>query len=217
MGSPFASVLSNASPPQWGLFGQDGSPVLTWSSVKGIDYRHDFRISDYPQEQGAFESYNKTITPFLAKIVFLIGPPLSLRAAFLQQAEQVVASRDLVVVVTPEIQYPSANPTSLSYRRYVKDGITLLQVEIMCEEVRVLGSAQLSNTVSVNGAATQQNGIVQAGAPLTSQIASPANIQPQSTITTTSQAQASATYQGAGLKPPVTDAITITAPPDFHP
>ena len=44
------------SGPQWGIFAQSGAPVLVANSVFGIEYARDYRISDYPQEQGAFES-----------------------------------------------------------------------------------------------------------------------------------------------------------------
>jgi len=210
MGSPFASVLSNASPPQWGLFSQDGTPTLVASSFATLDYAHDYRISNYQQEQGAFASYNKVQQPFIAKVGFLVGGDAGTRSAFLNQAEQVCATLDLVTIITPEIPYLNANPVHVSYRRTAKNGVTLILVEIDLEEVRLITSAALSNTASVNGAAPQQNGIQQPGAALTSQTASPSGVGPQTTITT-SQAQTNSNYQFFNLAPPATQNLNETS------
>lgn len=157
-----SSPIPNGT-PRWGLYDQGGSPILVASSVYGVEYARDYRVSDYPQEQGAFASYNKVNTPFQAKITYLVGGSMEERAGFLAQAEAVVASLNLIAVVTPEIVYPSANPTHISYRRTARQGVTLLLVEIWCEEIRVISGVGLSNTRSLNGATPQQNGNVQAG------------------------------------------------------
>lgn len=181
--------------PQWGIFGQDGTPVLIADSVAGMEYARDYRISDYPQEQGSFQSYNKVIIPFQAKVSFLVGGSAVERSAFLASAEAAVASLNLVTVATPEFSYPSANLTHYSYRREAQHGVTLLAVDVWCEEVRITAASQLSqspsgggagsgtgsipapttsgtlsNTQSPNGAATQQSGTVQPVAPAQSQI-----------------------------------------------
>ena len=59
--------------PQWGIWDQNGQPLLVADSVSDIEYAHDYHISDYPQEQGAFESYNKVQMPFQAKIGFFVS------------------------------------------------------------------------------------------------------------------------------------------------
>lgn len=201
MASPVPSVLSNSSPPQWGLYNPDGSPALVASSFATLDYAHPYRISDYQQEQGAFASYNKVQQPFSAKIGFLVGGDAAFRSAFLNQAEQVCASLNLVTVITPEISYPSANPVNPTYRRTSRNGVTLLLVQIELEEVRVISSTSLSNTASVNGATSQQNGITQPSSTLTSSLAPPSGVGPQTTITT-SQAQTDSNYQYFNITPP---------------
>jgi hypothetical protein len=143
-------------PPQWGIFSQDGGPILTVDSVASVEYTRDYRISDFPQEQGAFASYNKVQQPFRAKLVFLIEQS---RIAFLQSVEAAVASLDFVTVVTPEIQYPSANLTSYSYRREASNGKTLIRVEVQCEQVRVINAASLGSSVSASDAAVPNSQI----------------------------------------------------------
>lgn len=156
--------------PQWGIFNQSGSPILTVDSVNDVEYTRDYQISDYPQEQGAFQSYNKVQQPFRAKVGFLINQS---RFAFLNAVEAAVASLNLVSIITPEISYPSANLTHYGYRRTSRAGVTLILVEVWCEEIRIAGPPQLgtaqttSNTPppgppqTTNGATPTQSGQVQ--------------------------------------------------------
>ncbi|MDE2467647.1 MAG: hypothetical protein KGL35_02605, partial [Bradyrhizobium sp.] len=41
------------SAPKWGLY-LKGVPVLTADSVSSVEFRNESRISNYPQENGAF-------------------------------------------------------------------------------------------------------------------------------------------------------------------
>lgn len=152
------TALSAVGRNQWGIFGPNGAVILTVDSVASVEYARDYRISDYPQEQGAFESYNKVQTPFQGKVSFLIGPS---RRIFLNEIEAQLKSLQFVSLVTPEITYPSANLTHYGFRRQARHGVTLLIVDVWCEEVRVIGSAQLSNTKEPASAPTQENGNVQ--------------------------------------------------------
>lgn len=145
-------------PPQWGIFGQDGSEILTVDSIASVEYARDYQISDYPQEKGAFESYNKVQVPYQAKVGFYIGPS---RFDFLNAIEDAVASLDFVTVVTPEISYPQANLTHYSYRREARNGVTLIRVDVWCEEVRIVAEAAFESTQSTNAAPATQSGQVQ--------------------------------------------------------
>src|SRR6266446_5232352 len=108
--------------PVWGIFDQDGNTVLAADSVASVEYQDPWRISDYPQEQGAFESYNKVKSPFTVKIAFLISGDISNRSDFLETLQRAVESLDLFVVVTPEISYDSANLSFSTYRRTARSG-----------------------------------------------------------------------------------------------
>lgn len=142
----------------WGIFDQYGNPVLEADSVGSVEYQETWRISDYPQEQGGFESYNKVKVPFVAKITFLVSGDLENRADFLKSIQQATASLNLFTVVTPEISYPSANLTFYTYKRTSRNGVQLLSIEVWCEEVRIVQTGQLSNTQSSNGADPVNNG-----------------------------------------------------------
>jgi len=143
---------------RWGIFGRDGSPILAVDSVGDVDYSRDYAISDYPQEQGAFASYNKVQTPFQAKIGFYISTS---RIQFLNAVEAAVQSLNLVTVVTPEIRYASANLKHYNYRRDARNGAKLIRVEIWCEQVRVIVGEPPTNPQSTNAAKPSQSGQVQ--------------------------------------------------------
>lgn len=175
------NVASSFGVPQWGIFKNDNTPVLETNSVLSVEYARDYKISDYPQEKGAFQSYNKVKVPFQAKVTFIIS---DLRQDFLRNVERAVDALDFVTVVTPDVQYPSANLTHYDYRRQ-KENASLIAVTVWCEEVRIAGQTQLTNTntgsnvkstepgsafegqntQSTNGASTSQNGSVQPAAP----------------------------------------------------
>ena len=48
--------------PQWGLY-QGGAPVIIAETVTAVDYRKEYTISDYPVEEGGFESFDKVELP----------------------------------------------------------------------------------------------------------------------------------------------------------
>lgn len=162
------SVASRYGFPQWGIFSSTGGAILQANSVLAIEYARDYNVSDYPQEQGAFQSYNKVTIPYLAKITYVISDT---RQQFLGAVEAAVKSLQLVAVITPDVQYASANLTHYDYRRQ-KQNVSLIDVTVWCREIRVAGQTQLTNagtggsniggsTSSTNGASTSTLGVVQ--------------------------------------------------------
>jgi hypothetical protein len=70
--------------PQWGIFSTTGTPLLISDSVKAIEARGEWEISDCPVEApgfgntgnfstSGFASYNKVARPFEGRISFLNG------------------------------------------------------------------------------------------------------------------------------------------------
>jgi hypothetical protein len=151
-------LIAAFGPPQWGIFDQNGSPILVVDAVADVEYARDYRISDYPQEEGAFASYNKVQVPYQAKVGFFVAQS---REQFLNGIEAKLKSLDFFTVVTPEIRYPSANLTHFGYRRDVRSGVTLIKVEVWCEEVRIVNAIVPSNPQSTNAATPTQSGQVQ--------------------------------------------------------
>lgn len=128
----------------WGVFDQSGNEVLKPDSFLDLDYKNNFRISDYPQESGAFASYNKVGTPYDCRVGMAIGADKAGRTAFLAQIDKMLKSIDLFTVITPEATYSNASLENYSYRRESKNGASMIVVELWFIEVRITANADFS-------------------------------------------------------------------------
>ena len=167
------SAYAQTDPIVWGIYDQDGNPVITGDSVKAIDFHNDYRISDFPVEQGGFASYNKVATPFDLLVTFVQSGSITDRQDFLNQLQTSLSSLDLYQVITPEIQYLDVNVCRILYRRTHKEGVQMLTVDVYCREVRESGTLQFSTTATPDGASQQNDGTVQPKTP-SSQTSTPA-------------------------------------------
>jgi hypothetical protein len=154
--------------PQWGIFTKAGAPLIIGDSVMAVDFRKEYRILDFPIEQGSFASYNKVETPFDIRITFassgkqtllasiLSGgalgslitgtdPVQANRTAFLKTMADATATLDLVDVITPEATYKGCNITHYDYRREARKGATMILVDVWLQEVRVSAKAAANN------------------------------------------------------------------------
>lgn len=153
------------APPAWGVFDDSGAPVAIADTVLAFEYHGGSRISDYQQEEGAFESYNKVQLPYAARVVLKCGRSEQDRAIFLSSLEDAKRSTDFYSIVTPEIVYNNANITDLSYRRETRNGATAITVELNIEEVRVTATAAFADVQNPASADTVNQGQVQSQAP----------------------------------------------------
>lgn len=167
--------------PQWGIFDQQGQPVLTGDSLISMDFRKGYRVADYPIEPNGFESYNKVETPYDAKMTMSVtgGGLLAIpgtqkpdRTAFLDAVAQACASTYLFQMVTPEVTYYNANLIDYNYRRTAEQGVSRIEVDIYIQEIRQAPPAQFTQTAAVSGADPANDGTVQATAPTTAQSSS---------------------------------------------
>jgi hypothetical protein len=151
----------------WGIFDSSGQPVVTPDSFLSIEFRNEVRISDYPQEAGAFSSYNQVQMPYDARIRMVKSGTQGDRTLFLNSISDATISTDLFTVVTPEITYENAALVHYDYRREQKNGAGQIIVDIWLEEVRQSATAQYTQTQQPDGADPVQQGPVQASAPAT--------------------------------------------------
>lgn len=153
LGSPNDSV--------WGIF-QNGAPVVVAESVVAVDYRREFAISDYPVEQGAFESYDKVQLPRDVHMRFTAGTQAA-RNELLSSIDAIIATTQLVDFVTPDAVYTSLTLSHEDYSRTARRGLGLLQVEVWGLEVVQTGTAATSSspdTAQPSGAAQTNGGTV---------------------------------------------------------
>ena len=193
--SDIVSITNLFFPPQWGIYTTTGQPVLTASaglsptnlissvnsvasvnglsslfsgdaaSVYGVEFMRTKRISSAPQEQGAFLSYNKVSDPFQGRIIYLQGGSDDDRNSFLAQVDQALNALTLFLLVMPDHTYPNINVVDYNYQRTSRNGMTLLRVEVQVEEVRVVGTAQFSQTTTPAGASAVNSGTTQPTTP----------------------------------------------------
>jgi hypothetical protein len=147
--------------PNWGIVDTTGSHPIEPDSFKSFEIVTEYVVSDYPQEGGAFQSYNKVQRPFEVRLAVMKGGTESERSNFLTQVQNAVASEDLYTVTTPEAIYQNLNPKHHDYRKTATDGVTLLTVEIWFEQIRVSATAEFSNTASPGAAGAVNGGAVQ--------------------------------------------------------
>jgi len=155
--------------PQWGIF-LNGDPVVVADSVVAIEYKQQWLISDYPVEQGSFQTYNKVQVPFDVRVRFSAGGDLANRQALLDSIAAIAGDLNLYDVVTPEETYSNANITHYDYKRTNNQGLGLIQVDVYLEEVRTTATQSFTNTKSPSGANPVADGNVQPAAPTPDQV-----------------------------------------------
>lgn len=154
-----AVSLFFSAAPQWGIF-LDGEPVVVSDNVVSFGFKKSARISKYPQEQGAFASYNKVSVPAEPRLKFSTGGSAADRQAFLASIAPLIDDLNLYDVVTPEVTYPGYNVVNYDYPR-TANAAGLITVEVWLEEIVVAGASEFSNTASPTDASQTNNGLVQ--------------------------------------------------------
>jgi hypothetical protein len=167
-----AVSLFGALQAPWGIY-FNSKPIALADSVISLRYRQDWRISDYPLEQGAFQSYNKVEMPYDVLIKLAKGGSQADRYAFLSAIDAAAQSLNLYDVLTPERIFSSVNIAHVEYERTADHGKTLITVEIGLIEIRSTATLAFTDTLQSSGADPQNVGLVQPG----SSISEPAGLQ----------------------------------------
>lgn len=151
--------------PPWGIF-LFGVPAVIADSVISLEFRKDWSVSDYPLEQGAFESYDRVEQPFETRIRFAAGGSSINKFALLESLQLLTSVNPPLIfdVVTPEMVYQSVSISHYDYRRTARNGVGLLQVDVFVKQVRVTASTQFTSTQQPSGASPQGGGLVQPSA-----------------------------------------------------
>lgn len=141
------------------LAGENILPVI--ASTIDFEFSQDWPISDYPQEQGAFQSYNKVMLPFDVKVKLASGGSTTSRQAFLTSCLEIANSLALFEVVTPEIVFTNCNVTHIDWRRTARNGVGLVTVDLWFKQISISVVGTFSNTQQPGDAGQQGTGVVQ--------------------------------------------------------
>ena len=147
-----------------GLIGGNGIQPTVASTVE-FEFAQDWPISNYPQEQGAFQSYNKVTLPFDVKLRLAGGGSVGDPQAFLQTCLAIANSFSLFDVVTPELTFTSCAVTHISWRREAEHGATLIVVDLWFQQINVTSTTTFQNTQQPGNASATSPGNVQPQTP----------------------------------------------------
>jgi len=157
-----APGVSATSRTKWGLYTADGALALEVDSVVSVEPHRESRLSDYPTEQGGFQSYNKVQTPAETRLTVTKGGRDADRQAFLAKLDGMVTGLDLFAVVMPDGTLPNRSVVRYDYARHQDRGATLLTVEIGLTQVRQTASSAFADSKAASGTGAAQGGPVQA-------------------------------------------------------
>jgi hypothetical protein len=151
-GGGIASILNGTMP----------TPVVpAIASTVEFDYTQDNPIANYPQENGAFQSYNKTTLPWDVRLRVASGGNVTSRQSFLYTCQAIAASYQLFSVITPELVFSSCNCNHISWHRSARGGNTLIQVDLGFVQVPIVNATSYTNTAAPGDAAQQGVGTQQ--------------------------------------------------------
>ena len=159
----------------WGIFDSKGVAIVT-GAIVALDYHHEYRVSNYRQENGAFRSYNKVEMPFEGRVSIavdgsttlgnlLTGPSSNMfnRAQALSAIEAALSTTDLYSLRTPEATYDSVNLNNFGYSRRSRGPTSMIVLDVGITQIRIAPTPQFSqvNVKSPDAADPENGGVVQ--------------------------------------------------------
>lgn len=187
-------ILGSLFASQWGVY-QDGVPVIepatsivsrlvsklgplralasaigpnivpVAASTVDFEFSQEWPISNYPQEEGAFQAYDKVTMPFDIKLKLAAGGPPAVRQAFLSTCLAIANSIDLFDIVTPELTFINCSCTHIDWPRRSDSGVSLIKVDLWFKKVPISSTNIFTNTQQPGESAQQSLGNVQAAVP----------------------------------------------------
>lgn len=155
-------TVATTKKDQWGLYrASDNSLALTADTVNSVGYDAEYRIADYPLQDGKFESYDKVALPFGVRVQLVKGGALTQRGAFMRDLESLRGNTELYNVVTPEWSHLNVNIERISIDRSREQGANLITAEIILREIRIDATATTSNSKEPSAASPVSAGTVQ--------------------------------------------------------
>lgn len=167
-----ASVSTATGGPPWGLYDDTGgAQLIKPDSFVSVEYGRDWRIADYPLEQGGFESYNKVTRPYELRVALTKGGTEAERADFVNAIDALGQSLTLISTVTPEHTYLKGNISRVSYDRSARSGAALIVANLDIMEIRTTVTATYGTAKTPSAADAVNDGTVQTQPPTAAQSA----------------------------------------------
>lgn len=163
-------VQATKSAPIWGVFDSSGNIAITPESMGAFGMRSEWRISDYPVQDGTFASYDKVTVPREIMLRMMIGKTLQDRVAFELACETVAASYDTFTIITPEKSYLNMNCLRHEVNRVETKGAYFIEAEMFFRQINPVNAqysdstaaaANTTNAAPASAIPAQSSGIVQ--------------------------------------------------------
>lgn len=187
--------------PAWGIF-LNGAPIVTAQQVTSMEFIQEYTESDFPLEQGAFETYDKVQVPFNVRFRFASGGAEADRTALLSSIQGIVGDLNFYDAVSPTAVYTSCNIIHQDYRRTATNGAGLITIDVWLREVRVAASGSTTSASSApSSTASQAPYVNAAGQVVTPSQPTYTNAAGQTVFTSPSQPDAAAPVNGGTVQP----------------
>jgi hypothetical protein len=159
-----ATVLGNSG-KHWGIYTSDGALALKPDNITALNFRAEYRIADFPIEQGGFESYDKVSMPFDTMVRVTKGGSLADRQEFVRAVKALKADMTLYSVICPEVIFSSVNVASVVIDRSLENGAGFIIADLQLREVRQNVETSFSSTQDPSGVKDVNGGAVQTTTP----------------------------------------------------
>jgi hypothetical protein len=159
-----AQVQASAH-PAWAIVKAGGAAAIGVDSIVELSPSRDFRISDYPVENGGFQNYNKVALPAETRVLVTKEGNDSDRQGFFDQLDALIETTDMVNIVTPDSSYLDRNLVRYNFDRRADRGRALITVELIFQEIRQTAKSAFTDSKQPSGNDPVNDGPVQPGTP----------------------------------------------------
>lgn len=146
LGSPSKQLV-------WGVFDQDGNAVIQPDSYQGFDNQNRWKISQFPIQDGDFQSYNKVVIPRTITLKLTQGGSLQQRSTLLAAIQAISADTNLYNIISPEGTYLNFNCEGSTLRRMGRDGAYFFaDLDVHFTNIKQATSVYSATTANTAGA-----------------------------------------------------------------
>lgn len=147
LGSPSKQLV-------WGVFDQSGKAVIHPESYQGFENQNRWKISEFPLQDGDFQSYNKVIIPRTITLKLTQGGSLQQRTALLSALAAIGGDTNLYNIIVPEGVYLGFNCDGFTVRRMGREGAYFFaDLDVRFTNIRQAKSVYSSTTANTANAA----------------------------------------------------------------
>ena len=140
--------------PAWGIFDSTGKLVVNPDSFLDFDNSNDWKIANFPMQDGQFNSYNKVNLPFELSVRMSKGGTVQDRKNLLDQIAAIAGDTKVYSILTPERTYLNVNVRRYAIRRMGREGAFFFaDLEIFFQQI--VQTASQYSTTSANTANAQ--------------------------------------------------------------